>query len=106
MEIPSPTNRIFSPDSAREKIVMQTDHFNGASQIQKKKEAKGQHHGRLHCHSTAKSAFYVRNRLTDFLGEDYLDGSPLRQGSGGLRLWEEFFALLRNSLCEPVNPRA
>ena len=34
------------------------------------------------------SAFYVRNRLTDFLGEDYLEGSPLRQGSGGLRLWE------------------
>lgn len=34
------------------------------------------------------SAFYVRNRVTDYLGEDYLDGSPLNRGSGGLRLWE------------------
>lgn len=38
--------------------------------------------------SSLLSAFYVRNRLTDFLGEDYLDGSPLRQGSAGLSLWE------------------
>lgn len=32
--------------------------------------------------------FYIGNRLRNSLGEDYLDGSPLVQGSKGLRLWE------------------
>lgn len=34
------------------------------------------------------SGFYVRNRVVDYVGEEYLDDSPLVGGSSGLRLWE------------------
>lgn len=32
--------------------------------------------------------FYIGNRVRDSLGEEYLDSSPLVNGSNGLRLWE------------------
>lgn len=32
--------------------------------------------------------FYIGNRLRDSVGKDYLDNSPLVQGSKGLQLWE------------------
>lgn len=32
--------------------------------------------------------FYISNRLRDSVGEDYLDSSPLVQGSRGLQLWQ------------------
>lgn len=34
------------------------------------------------------SAVYLRNRVTDYVGEEYLDSSPLVRGSAGLRFWE------------------
>lgn len=34
------------------------------------------------------TAFYVRNRIEGFVGEDYLEESPLVGGGGGIRLWE------------------
>lgn len=34
------------------------------------------------------SAFYVRNRVIDYAGEEYLNSSPIPRGSAGLRLWE------------------
>lgn len=38
--------------------------------------------------SVLATSFYIGNSLRDSIGEDYLDGSPLVQGSKGLRLWE------------------
>lgn len=34
------------------------------------------------------SAFYVKNRVLDYVGDEYLDDSPLVNGSSGLQLWE------------------
>ena len=34
------------------------------------------------------SGFYVKNRILDYVGENYLDSSPLARGSAGLQLWE------------------
>ncbi len=34
---------------------------------------------------------YVRNQLTDSAGREYLDNAPLKNGSGGLQLWESDF---------------
>ncbi len=38
--------------------------------------------------SSLFAAFYVRNSLLDYAGEEYLDRSPLVRGSGGLQLLE------------------
>lgn len=38
--------------------------------------------------SVLATSFYIGNRLRDSVGEDYLDSSPLVQGSKGLQLWE------------------
>lgn len=34
------------------------------------------------------SALYVKNRIVDYVGEEYLDSSPLVRQSAGLQLWE------------------
>lgn len=34
------------------------------------------------------SAVYLRDRVTDYVGEEYLDNSPLVRGSTGLQFWE------------------
>lgn len=34
------------------------------------------------------SGFYIRNRILDYVGENYLDQSPLARGSRSLQLWE------------------
>lgn len=34
------------------------------------------------------SSFYVRNRIIAFVGEEYLEESPLTDGANGLKLWE------------------
>lgn len=34
------------------------------------------------------SVFYIKSRIQDYLGENYLEQSPMRGGIGGLRLWE------------------
>lgn len=34
------------------------------------------------------SGFYVKNRVLDYVGEEYLDTSPIVHGSSGLRFWE------------------
>lgn len=36
----------------------------------------------------AFSCTFIRNQLTDYLGEDYLDASPLSRGAAGLQFWE------------------
>lgn len=38
--------------------------------------------------SSLISWFYVRNRVVEFAGEEYLEESPLTNGVNGLRLWE------------------
>lgn len=38
--------------------------------------------------ASVASGFYVKNRILDYVGEDYLDSSPLVRGSAGLQLWE------------------
>lgn len=42
--------------------------------------------------------FYVGNKIRAGLGQDYLDNSPLAQGSGGLRLWETGLSETGNEL--------
>ncbi|MCM1190123.1 MAG: hypothetical protein NC541_12600 [bacterium] len=34
------------------------------------------------------SGFYIKNRILDYLGENYLDASPLTAGEKSLQLWE------------------
>jgi len=41
-----------------------------------------------HGGSVLLTDFYIGNRVRDSLGEDYLDSSPMVNGSDGLRLWE------------------
>lgn len=36
----------------------------------------------------AFSCTFIRNQLTDYLGEEYLDASPLTRGAAGLQFWE------------------
>ena len=38
--------------------------------------------------SSLISSFYVRNCIVEFVGEEYLEESPLADGAGSLRLWE------------------
>lgn len=37
------------------------------------------------------TAFYVKNRIVEFAGKDYLEQSPLKYGSAGVQLWESEF---------------
>lgn len=48
--------------------------------------------------SVLTTDFYIGNRIRDSVGEDYLDSSPLVNGSKGLQLWETGLSSTGNEL--------